>query len=258
MPSAQIAPNIETSDSDHSSLEGLAVQINAEHGNALRAAGTAIEHAIRVGELLTEAKNNVRHGEWLSWVTGNLSFKERQARKYIQIFDGKAAIESNRTCNADLGIDSALKLLASPTPKHADDYNRQRRLQVVRTTIQRYGTDVAINGQHTGIAGTITLPLHQNEEEATDAEKLVTAKAEIKMLTERIKELEIELAICKSSSKEKHTDVEATIPSQELLGIVKTFVPQNIPIDSETKVATSSMRNLDTEDDGWGVSTPPR
>jgi len=108
---------IKKSDLSGISPDTLVAQINAEHGKAIDAANTAIGHAVKIGEMLTEAKGLVKHGEWLTWVTGNLSFGDRQARKYMQIFDGKDAIEANRTCNADLTIDSALKLLAPPTPE---------------------------------------------------------------------------------------------------------------------------------------------
>ena len=42
-------------------LDGLADEINAEHQKAQAAARDALEHALRVGDLLLEAKARVSH-----------------------------------------------------------------------------------------------------------------------------------------------------------------------------------------------------
>jgi Protein of unknown function (DUF3102) len=65
--------------------DSLAEAIEAEHRAACCAAQTALQHAMRCGELLTEAKAAVGHGGWLAWVEANLSFGDRQARKYMRL-----------------------------------------------------------------------------------------------------------------------------------------------------------------------------
>lgn len=95
-----------------SQITAIAAQINAEHSKAVTAAETALNHAFRVGELLTEAKEKIIHGEWLPWITQNLSFGDRQARKYMQLAKERATIQANRNCNSDLGIDAAIRLLS--------------------------------------------------------------------------------------------------------------------------------------------------
>jgi hypothetical protein len=94
----------------------LAAQIEAEHQAAIGAAHSAIGHAIACGDLLSDVKAGVAHGEWLPWVAANLSFGERQARKYMQLASN-AEVVRIRTCGADLGINAALELIAQPEPE---------------------------------------------------------------------------------------------------------------------------------------------
>lgn len=56
------------------SLSALAADINAEHKAAQTSAHTAVEHALRCGELLIEAKAKVAHDEWLPWIEANCRF----------------------------------------------------------------------------------------------------------------------------------------------------------------------------------------
>jgi len=46
----------------------------------------AVERAIRNGEILTEVKDQLSHGEFLPWIEGYLSFSERTARDYMRIY----------------------------------------------------------------------------------------------------------------------------------------------------------------------------
>ena len=47
------------------SLPDLAARIKAEHEATDAALKSSVQHAIRAGELLLEAKVLVKHGEWL-------------------------------------------------------------------------------------------------------------------------------------------------------------------------------------------------
>jgi len=95
----------------------LAQQINQEHSKVQAAAESALNHAFKVGELLSEAKDHTGHGGWLQWVADNLSFGDRMARKYMQLSRHRNEIETDRNCNADLGIDRAIHLLPGKTGK---------------------------------------------------------------------------------------------------------------------------------------------
>ena len=58
-------------------------RLHEEIGGAIR---TTLDKAIRVGELLTAQKAELKHGEWLPWLEANCGFTERTARNYIHVF----------------------------------------------------------------------------------------------------------------------------------------------------------------------------
>ena len=59
-------------------------QINEEHRLARQSADSAIEHAIKCGELLAEQKARLNHGEFESWVEVNCEFAIRSAQAYMK------------------------------------------------------------------------------------------------------------------------------------------------------------------------------
>ena len=58
--------------------------INEAHRLARASAETAVEHAIRCGQLLADRKEQILHGDWQAWVAENCEFSERQSRRYMQ------------------------------------------------------------------------------------------------------------------------------------------------------------------------------
>ena len=62
----------------------LSAQIEDEHKAALGCAQSAIEHAIRCGEPLIQAKAEAGHGGWLAGVAANLTISVRQCQKYMR------------------------------------------------------------------------------------------------------------------------------------------------------------------------------
>lgn len=58
---------------------------NYEHALFRESFGSALGHAILAGEALTNAKAELRHGEWLPWLAANFSGSERIARVYMQV-----------------------------------------------------------------------------------------------------------------------------------------------------------------------------
>lgn len=65
--------------------ETLVSEIVQEHEAAQTAFRSAVGHAIRCGELLTEAKAQVRHGEWLPWLEVNFEFRRETAAGYMRL-----------------------------------------------------------------------------------------------------------------------------------------------------------------------------
>jgi len=46
----------------------------------------SLEKAIRLGELLTEQKASLKHGEFTGWIKDNLPFTDRTARNYMRLY----------------------------------------------------------------------------------------------------------------------------------------------------------------------------
>jgi len=63
----------------------LAQDIRREHEAAQQAFASAVEHAVRCGELLAEAKAQVRHGAWLPWLAENFLASVRTAQGYMRL-----------------------------------------------------------------------------------------------------------------------------------------------------------------------------
>lgn len=63
----------------------LAQKIKNEHALAQECAETAVQHAVRCGQLLLEAKASLRHGRFVPWVEANCKFSIRTAQAYIKV-----------------------------------------------------------------------------------------------------------------------------------------------------------------------------
>jgi len=66
-------------------LPVLAAEIRCAHADVQAAAKTAAECAIAAGKALIEAKQLVKHGEWLPWLRENCALAERTAQLYMKI-----------------------------------------------------------------------------------------------------------------------------------------------------------------------------
>jgi hypothetical protein len=96
----------------------LVSQINREHEMVETYKHNTIQHAIKCGELLEEAKAKVPHGEWLPWLEKNFDASEWTAQAYMRL---ARAADPNTRRVTDLedaeSLRSALRVLSSPEPK---------------------------------------------------------------------------------------------------------------------------------------------
>jgi len=100
-------------------LSELAPEIEREADLAEEAWSNGLVHAIRTGELLTEAKGLLPHGEWGIWlaenfcrsVPGRRTRSERTAQVYMQLYRQQKLLDPQSS--ADLSINAALVAIAS-------------------------------------------------------------------------------------------------------------------------------------------------
>lgn len=66
-------------------LHELAAVVNREYELAFQAARTSLEHAIRCGEALSEARIQVPEGQWSAWLTENFNGASSTANKMMRL-----------------------------------------------------------------------------------------------------------------------------------------------------------------------------
>ena len=93
----------------------LAVKIDAAHRAATSAIQNALTNAVRCGELLIQAKSQVPHGEWLTWLQGQTKVSERTAQAYMRLARKLKSIDPQRV--ADMSVREALAAIATPKPE---------------------------------------------------------------------------------------------------------------------------------------------
>jgi hypothetical protein len=92
-------------------LPELAAQIRVEHEATAVALRRSVEHGIAAGDLLSEAKALVKHGQWLPWLAEHCSMSERTAQLYMRLAKQRDAITANTQPIADLTLNEAAALL---------------------------------------------------------------------------------------------------------------------------------------------------
>ena len=94
----------------------LAARIRAEHEAVVSAMTRGIEHAMACGDLLIEAKAQLKHGEWLPWLRDECPISEQMAQRYMRLAKHRAEIEAaNPSWMTDLTLTDALQLIAQQT-----------------------------------------------------------------------------------------------------------------------------------------------
>jgi hypothetical protein len=102
-------------------LNTLSEDINREHRRCEEAVSAALEHALRCGELLGEAKGHIPHGSFSAWVRDHFEGSERTAQAYMRLHRNRDRLNPQRV--ADLSVRGALTEISSaprPQPKLAD------------------------------------------------------------------------------------------------------------------------------------------
>lgn len=105
-------------------LEELATRINALDREAaeaeavsINACRSALEMRRQQGEMLLQAKSQLKHGEWLPWLGKHCTVGDRQAQKYMKIAKGWDALIAKANSDAFLTIDQAVKMLSAEKEK---------------------------------------------------------------------------------------------------------------------------------------------
>jgi hypothetical protein len=105
-------------------LPNLAKQINAAIAQAEGHARSAMDTALAAGALLVQAKQQVPHGEWESWLASNCQVAPRTAQSYMRLFKQVPLLEESKAQRvADLPLREVMRAIAtSPNkpPTHSE------------------------------------------------------------------------------------------------------------------------------------------
>lgn len=74
-------------------------EINALHSELEAIVKTGIDTAIRIGELLTDCKGQLNHGEFSGWVAANCNFSQRTAQNYMKLFSHREQLAGSGSIN---------------------------------------------------------------------------------------------------------------------------------------------------------------
>jgi len=105
-------------------------QLHNEIGGYLK---MSLEKAIRIGELLVEQKNSLKHGGFISWVKDNLPFTDRTARNYMGLYRERDRLKTETV--SDLGVTGGYRMLTAPLADLKIS-QRERRLEAERKGIE--------------------------------------------------------------------------------------------------------------------------
>jgi len=168
-------------------LGDIAQQVNDEYSKMTGDMARAVQRAIRIGEMLTEAKAQVQHGGWIPWIEENLVFGRREASRYIKVY-----ANGTRVSHLD-SLREAVALLAEPKDDPADSIEPS-----LDTEPEEYRNDPALVDRlekETEISNNLAARIRELEEESkvgSVAEEAIqqTLEAQDKDLQEAIRELE--------------------------------------------------------------------
>jgi hypothetical protein len=94
------------------SLAVLAARIRTYHEATTAALKASVVNAMAAGDLLIEAKAQLKHGQWLPWLEANCAMSERTARLYMRLARYRPEIENGSV--ADLSLRGAIALITLP------------------------------------------------------------------------------------------------------------------------------------------------
>jgi hypothetical protein len=99
-------------------ITNIAAEVNELHGELSGLARTSLEKAIRIGELLTEQKASLNHGEWLPWCRENLEFDRTTAFRYMRTWSSREMLHDATSAT------EAYRLLSQPAQDSDSEEDR--------------------------------------------------------------------------------------------------------------------------------------
>lgn len=116
-------------------LTTLASRINKRHRANEAKAGELRDGILSVGRMLLEAKAQVDHGGWRTWIEANCVFGEREAQRYMKV---ARELPETDTC---VGFDSLRGALRELEPPGPTDEQHEARLRAEERELLEKGLE---------------------------------------------------------------------------------------------------------------------
>jgi hypothetical protein len=101
-------------------LDALAAKIDLHHQGATVAFSKGIEHILKAGEHLIEAKKLVGHGNWYPWLEANTSVSKRMSQYYVRLTRAHAKLPAEKAKRVShLSLRDAIRAISSDTSRAA-------------------------------------------------------------------------------------------------------------------------------------------
>ena len=114
------------------SLADLAARINAEHAEAVRSFRAPMEHGIKAGHLLIEAKEQLKHGEWLPWLEEHCAVNPRTAQLYMRLASNEEQIRNS--CGFAEALANLTKVQRQARVAQMKDRREEREVELAEAT----------------------------------------------------------------------------------------------------------------------------
>jgi hypothetical protein len=106
----------------YGSLQELAAAIDEAHEKSRRCHELSNQYALRAGQHLLVVKQRLGHGKFGKWLTDNVNVSQRQAERYLKLFEGREELnELNADWLTEWSMSLALAKLGDQRPEHDDE-----------------------------------------------------------------------------------------------------------------------------------------
>lgn len=120
----------------------LIESIRREHKAAQSSMKDALLHAIATGQLLAEAKTQIKHGEFKAFIADNFEFSYRSAASYMKVARNYLALNAEERARLEsMSYADAIRHFSAPKDVEGDE----------RTTTRK--TTTRVNGNDAKVAG---------------------------------------------------------------------------------------------------------
>lgn len=207
----------------------LGQEINQEHRLCADAAYSAVEHAIRAGELLVEAKAGVKHGDWLKWLEENFEGSRQTAQVYMKLHKNRDELKSQSS--SFFSIDSALKQLAGPKEDSAQRLGIQREYAINEVVMSSENAEPSVHRARNRIVAYLEVVISANPNPELEAMRGRIADRHGRPSQE-------EMSLLRSVYPDLHQEVEERLQEfdrklEALIRLEKVVRPVDIPPSRE-------------------------